>query len=220
MAAAIADLTAPQSLWPRTSTSFTPSTAIAYSVLPSVPLSLPLPAIRDTKMLPRSRSKTRSASAGVFGRGALPPVDPASASAVPTPPSAAAPVTAPTPPMNRRRERKESLFVGRVQIRPTDEIGSAASAVAPYATIVHMSRDVSVRELRNSTADVIAELEKGERLTLTVNRRPVADIVPHAKDRDPWVPSSELRRIREEAGADAGLLEDLADVRGAEIDEL
>jgi antitoxin (DNA-binding transcriptional repressor) of toxin-antitoxin stability system len=83
-----------------------------------------------------------------------------------------------------------------------------------------MSRDISVRELRNSTAGVIADLERGERLTLTVNRRPVADIVPHAADRDPWVPSAELRRIRDEAGADTGLLEDLADVRGDEIDEL
>jgi prevent-host-death family protein len=82
-----------------------------------------------------------------------------------------------------------------------------------------MGRDVSVRELRNSTADVIAELEKGERLTLTVNRRPVADIVPHVEDRDPWVPASELRRIQDEAGADPGLLTDLADVRGDEIDE-
>jgi antitoxin (DNA-binding transcriptional repressor) of toxin-antitoxin stability system len=83
-----------------------------------------------------------------------------------------------------------------------------------------MGRDVSVRELRNSTADVIADLEKGERLTLTVNRRPVADIVPHIEARDPWVPSAELRRIRGEAAADPALLTDLADVRGAEIDDL
>jgi antitoxin (DNA-binding transcriptional repressor) of toxin-antitoxin stability system len=83
-----------------------------------------------------------------------------------------------------------------------------------------MTRDVSVRELRNSTAGVIAELEKGERLTLTVNRRPVADIVPHTEDRDPWVPSSELRRVRGEAAADPGLLTDLADVRGDEIDDM
>jgi antitoxin (DNA-binding transcriptional repressor) of toxin-antitoxin stability system len=82
-----------------------------------------------------------------------------------------------------------------------------------------MGRDVSVRELRNSTADVIAELEKGERLTLTVNRRAVADIVPHVVERGPWVPSSELRRIRGEAAADSGLLDDLADVRGDEIDD-
>jgi antitoxin (DNA-binding transcriptional repressor) of toxin-antitoxin stability system len=82
-----------------------------------------------------------------------------------------------------------------------------------------MARDVSIRELRNSTSNVIAELEAGERLTLTVNRRPVADIFPHVEKRDPWVSSSELRRIVSEAPADPGLLDDLADVRGAELDD-
>jgi antitoxin (DNA-binding transcriptional repressor) of toxin-antitoxin stability system len=82
-----------------------------------------------------------------------------------------------------------------------------------------MARDVSVRELRNATAGVIAELEKGQRMTLTVNRRPVADIVPHVEERDPWVSSSELRRIIGEAAADPGLLDDLADIRGDEIDD-
>jgi antitoxin (DNA-binding transcriptional repressor) of toxin-antitoxin stability system len=82
-----------------------------------------------------------------------------------------------------------------------------------------MARDVSVRELRNATAGVIAELEKGERMTLTVNRRPVADIVPHVEERNPWVSSSELRRVVDEAAADPGLLDDLADVRGDEIDD-
>ena len=82
-----------------------------------------------------------------------------------------------------------------------------------------MARNVSIRELRNSTAAVISELESGERLTLTVNRRPVADILPHFEDRDPWVPALELRRISREASADRGLLTDLADVRGAELDD-
>lgn len=82
-----------------------------------------------------------------------------------------------------------------------------------------MPREVSIRELRNSTPSVIAQLESGERLTLTVNRRPVADIVPYVQERDPWLPSSEFRRIVEEAPADPGLLHDLADVREAEIDE-
>ncbi|HKZ14475.1 MAG TPA: hypothetical protein VJL81_11580 [Solirubrobacterales bacterium] len=82
-----------------------------------------------------------------------------------------------------------------------------------------MARDVSVRELRNSTSSVVAELEAGERLTLTVNRRPVADILPHTEERDPWVPSSELRRILHEAAADPGLLDDLEDVRSAELDD-
>ena len=80
-------------------------------------------------------------------------------------------------------------------------------------------REVSIRELRNSTPSVIAELEAGERLTLTVNRRPVADIVPHIELRDPWVPASELRRIVNGSPADPALLDDLADVRGAELDE-
>lgn len=84
---------------------------------------------------------------------------------------------------------------------------------------MHMARNVSIRELRNSTSAVISELESGERLTLTVNRRPVADILPHVEDRDPWVPASELRRVLREAPADTGLLVDLADVRGAELDD-
>jgi antitoxin (DNA-binding transcriptional repressor) of toxin-antitoxin stability system len=82
-----------------------------------------------------------------------------------------------------------------------------------------MGRDVSIRDLRNSTAAVIKELEAGERLTLTVNRRPVADIVPHTEDRDPWVPAAELRRIVRDAPADPRLLDDLADIRGAELDD-
>jgi prevent-host-death family protein len=38
--------------------------------------------------------------------------------------------------------------------------------------------DVSVRELRNHTARVIAAVEGGEAVVLTVHGRPVADIVP------------------------------------------
>jgi antitoxin (DNA-binding transcriptional repressor) of toxin-antitoxin stability system len=82
-----------------------------------------------------------------------------------------------------------------------------------------MAREVSIRELRNSTAAVISELESGERLTLTVNRRPVADILPHVEHRDPWVPAAELRRIVRDAPADPGLLVDLADIRDAELDD-
>jgi prevent-host-death family protein len=38
--------------------------------------------------------------------------------------------------------------------------------------------DVSVRELRNHTGRVIAALESGEPVVLTVHGRPVADILP------------------------------------------
>jgi prevent-host-death family protein len=80
-------------------------------------------------------------------------------------------------------------------------------------------REISVRELRNHTAQVIAAVRSGERLALTVNRAPVADIVPHVGTRSPWIPSAALERIVEEAGLDAGLLSDLADLRGSVIDE-
>lgn len=38
--------------------------------------------------------------------------------------------------------------------------------------------DVSVRELRNHTGRVVAALESGQAVVLTVHGRPVADIVP------------------------------------------
>jgi antitoxin (DNA-binding transcriptional repressor) of toxin-antitoxin stability system len=82
-----------------------------------------------------------------------------------------------------------------------------------------MAREVSVRQLRNETAAVIAAVRSGERLSLTVNREPVADIVPHQAVRSPWRSSSTLRDIVGEVGADPRLLHDLADVRGALVDE-
>lgn len=82
-----------------------------------------------------------------------------------------------------------------------------------------MAREISVRQLRNHTADVVAAVRAGEHLTLAVNRAPVADIVPHTAGRSPWVPAAALRRLVEEAGADERLLDDLAEVRGALVDE-
>jgi prevent-host-death family protein len=82
-----------------------------------------------------------------------------------------------------------------------------------------MTREISVRQLRNHTAEVVAAVRSGERLLLTVNREPVADVVPHQAARSPWIPSEALRTIVAEAGADRRLLEDLADVRGAAVDE-
>jgi prevent-host-death family protein len=86
--------------------------------------------------------------------------------------------------------------------------------------MVHMGLDVSVRDLRNHTADVVAAVRSGERVTLTVNRDPVADIVPHLEQRDPWVSSAVLRSIVREAPADENLLSDLADVRGALVEDV
>ncbi len=83
-----------------------------------------------------------------------------------------------------------------------------------------MAREVSVRELRNKTAEVVAAVRAGETLALTVNRTPVADIVPHTAGRSPWVSRDVLARLMAEAPADRALLTDLADVRGALVEDL
>jgi prevent-host-death family protein len=82
-----------------------------------------------------------------------------------------------------------------------------------------MPRSVSVRDLRNNTAEVVAAVQTGETLTLTVNRTPVADIVPHVERRSPWVPAAVLRRMLAEAPADPGLMRDIAEVRSALVDD-
>ena len=82
-----------------------------------------------------------------------------------------------------------------------------------------MARSVSVRDLRNNTAEVVAAVQAGETLTLTVNREPVADIVPHIEYRSPWVPSSRLREILATNAADPGLLDDLADIRNELVED-
>lgn len=60
--------------------------------------------------------------------------------------------------------------------------------------------DVSVRELRNHTGRVIAAVESGKAVVLTVHGRPVADIVP--------------RRSRSERRPTDLLLADLEAIRG------
>jgi len=60
-----------------------------------------------------------------------------------------------------------------------------------------MQRYVSIRELRNSSAEVTAALQRGERLTLTVRGTPLADIVPH-HGVSPWKPAWALRSVLED----------------------
>jgi prevent-host-death family protein len=68
--------------------------------------------------------------------------------------------------------------------------------------------DVSVRELRNHTGRVIAAIESGERVVLTVHGRPVADILPHSErsERRPTVQLlADLEAITE-LSADLGVV--------------
>ena len=65
--------------------------------------------------------------------------------------------------------------------------------------------DVSVRELRNHTARVIAAIESGEPVVLTVHGRPVADIVPR-RQRSERRPSAQLLADLDEIARLAGSL--------------
>jgi prevent-host-death family protein len=80
-----------------------------------------------------------------------------------------------------------------------------------------MSEDVSVRELRNHTAEVLRRVEAGERLRVTVDRRPVAQLTPLAS-RDVWVPRQ--RAMSALVQADSGLRDELAEALSDTVDEL
>jgi prevent-host-death family protein len=77
--------------------------------------------------------------------------------------------------------------------------------------------DVSVRELRNHTADVLRRVEAGERLRVTVDRRPVAELAP-LPSRDVWVPRQ--RALEALVQTDAALRGELAEALPDTVDEL
>jgi len=80
-----------------------------------------------------------------------------------------------------------------------------------------MSGEVSVRELRNHTAEVLRRVEAGERIRVTVDRRPVAELVP-LPVRTTWVPRR--RAVDALVQADPGLAADLAQAVPDTLDEL
>lgn len=79
--------------------------------------------------------------------------------------------------------------------------------------------EIGVRTLRNRTAEVIAAVESGERVTLTVRGNPVADIVPHG-ERTRWLSGEVVRRELATRSADADLARDLSELAGQTLDEL
>jgi prevent-host-death family protein len=80
-----------------------------------------------------------------------------------------------------------------------------------------MSNDVSVRELRNHTASVLRRVESGERLRVTVDRRPVAELVP-LPSRSTWI--ARERVVDALVQADSGLRSELAEALSDTVDEL
>ncbi len=79
------------------------------------------------------------------------------------------------------------------------------------------SGEVSVRDLRNHTAQVLRRVEAGERLRVTVDRRAVAELCP-LPARSVWVARD--RVLESLVQADARLHHELAQALPDTIDEL
>jgi prevent-host-death family protein len=81
-------------------------------------------------------------------------------------------------------------------------------------------RTIPQRELRNQIARVLRQVEAGERLRVTVDGRPVADLVPIGDTRRAFVPGKEVARLLADAPLDPGFADDLQSATGATVEEL
>jgi prevent-host-death family protein len=68
--------------------------------------------------------------------------------------------------------------------------------------------DVASRELRNNTRSLLERAEAGEEITITVDGRAVAMLVPVGR-KPRWMPRDAFLRLLEGRQADPGLLDDL-----------
>jgi prevent-host-death family protein len=74
---------------------------------------------------------------------------------------------------------------------------------------------VGLRELRTNASEVIRRVEAGERVTVTVDRRPVAEIVPLR--RRAWLPRHEALALLRQTRSDPEMADLLAELRAERV---
>jgi prevent-host-death family protein len=79
---------------------------------------------------------------------------------------------------------------------------------------------VATRDLRNDTASVLRRVQAGEEIIITVNGKPVAQLLPLPTSGRRWVGRADLARRLRTAQADPGLRRDLARLAGETTDDL
>ena len=79
--------------------------------------------------------------------------------------------------------------------------------------------DVASRELRNNTRAVLARVESGESITITVDGRPIATIEP-IRRRRPWMTREEFIREILSHQADPGLSAELREMNPDTTDDI
>lgn len=89
----------------------------------------------------------------------------------------------------------------------------------PAAKLTGEPMSIPVRELRNHTARILRQVERGHRFLVTVSGRGVAELRPIGS-RSYFVPRSVIETILREAPLDRGFFDDIADVRNQRVDEL
>ncbi|WP_028924411.1 type II toxin-antitoxin system Phd/YefM family antitoxin [Pseudonocardia acaciae] len=80
--------------------------------------------------------------------------------------------------------------------------------------------EVASRELSNDTAGVLRRVQHGEPVTITVNGRPVARLVPLQRTERRPVKLDELAEILRHSQADPGLRKDLESLAGDTTDDI
>lgn len=79
---------------------------------------------------------------------------------------------------------------------------------------------VASRDLRNHTADVLRRAAEGERITVTVNGTPVAEIGPVRSARPRYISKADVVELLTKYQADPGLADDLARLAPDTTDDL
>jgi prevent-host-death family protein len=81
-------------------------------------------------------------------------------------------------------------------------------------------KSIPQRELRNHISQVLRQVEAGERVRITVDGRPVADLVPVGGARRTFVPRAELGQLLARTPLDHAFAHEIDATIGATIDEL
>ncbi len=79
--------------------------------------------------------------------------------------------------------------------------------------------EVASRELRNQTRSLLDRVAAGERITITVDGRPAAELGP-VGHRDRWLSRERFVDLVIGVQADPGLTEELAELAGDSTDQL
>jgi len=72
--------------------------------------------------------------------------------------------------------------------------------------------EISAEELGRETSEILSRVEAGERVRVSMDRRPVAELVPVGQSL--WIRGAAIEAVLRDAPADPVLLRDLAPIRG------